>query len=72
MTPLRAILLNGFSLLELMVTLVIASLLTALAVPSYSGFVDRARIARAIDDIRGLGAAIDKFGLDNDPFVRLV
>ena len=66
MTPLRAIQLNGFSLLELMVTLVIASLLIALAVPSYNGFVDRAKIARALDDIHGLGAAIDEFSLDND------
>ena len=66
MTPLRAIQLNGFGLLELMVTLVIASLLIALAVPSYNGFVDRARIARAIGDIRDLSVAIDKFSVDND------
>jgi general secretion pathway protein G len=57
---------NGFGLLELMVTLVIASLLIAIAVPSYNGFVDRARIASAIGDIRELNVAIDNFSRDND------
>jgi prepilin-type N-terminal cleavage/methylation domain-containing protein len=71
MTPLRAIQLNGFSLLELMVTLLIASLLIALAVPSYNGFVDRAKTAWAIGDIRGLSVVIDKFSLNNDAFVGL-
>jgi general secretion pathway protein G len=66
MTPLRAIQLNGFGLLELMVTLVIASLLVALAIPSYNGFVDRGKIDRAIGDIRDLSVAIDSFSLDND------
>ncbi len=38
-------------MLELMVTLVVAALLITLAVPAYDGFVERARVARAIGDI---------------------
>lgn len=66
MMPLRAERVIGFGLLELIVTLVIVSLLLALSVPSYNGFVDRARIATAIGDIRDLSVAIDEFSLAND------
>jgi general secretion pathway protein G len=57
---------NGFGLLELMVVLVIAGLLTTLAIPAYSDFVDRARTSRAIGDIAGIGLEIEKFRLVND------
>ena len=57
---------KGFGLLELMVVLVIAGLLTSLAIPVYSQFVDRARTARAIDDIASVGLEIEKFRLVND------
>ena len=40
---------GGFSLIELLVVLVLLSLLTAIAVPSMSGFVDRTKTRRALD-----------------------
>lgn len=58
--------LKGFSLLELMITLVVMSLLAALAVPAYGGFVTRARIARAIGDIGSMAVQIDRFSLNNE------
>ncbi len=51
---------KGFGLLELMVVLVIAGLLSTLAIPAYNDFVDRARTARAIGDIAGIGLEIEK------------
>jgi general secretion pathway protein G len=65
---------KGFGLLELMVVLVIAGLLSTLAIPAYNDFVDRARTARAIGDIAGIGLEIEKFRLVNDslPPVDLV
>ena len=66
MTQLCAKQSNGFGLLGLVITLATASLLIAIAVPSYYGFVDRARIARAIDDIRGLSVDIEQFSRNND------
>lgn len=57
---------RGFGLLELMVTLVIASLLLTLAVPAYDNYAERARVAKAIGDIGGLGLAIEAFRLKND------
>ncbi len=57
---------KGFGLLELMVVLVIAGLIASLAIPAYSQFVDRARTARAIDDIANIGLEIEKFRLVNN------
>ncbi len=57
---------KGFGLLELMVVLVVAGLLATLAIPAYTQFVDRARTARAIGDIAGIGLEIEKFRLVND------
>jgi len=40
---------RGFTLIELMITLVIASILATIAVPSYQNYVQRARRADAYD-----------------------
>jgi len=66
MTQMRARRSDGLGLIELIVVLVIASLLTALAVPTYKGFVDRAKVARAIGDIGGLSIEIDRFSVNNN------
>jgi len=57
---------NGYGVLDLMLTLVIASLLAALAVPGYNGFVDRGNNARAIADIESISAQIESFRLRNN------
>jgi general secretion pathway protein G len=57
---------KGFGLLELMVALVVFSLLMALAVPAYNGFIDRARVGAAIGDIGSLALEIDRFSVNNN------
>ena len=42
----------GFTLVEMVITLLILSTLMAIAVPSYTRALDNARVARAIEDIR--------------------
>ncbi len=56
---------RGFGLLDLMVTLMIASTLVALAIPAYDMFVSRAKVAKAIGDIGSLSIAIERFRLNN-------
>jgi general secretion pathway protein G len=57
---------RGFSLIELMVTLVVASLLLAVAVPGYNQYTQRARVAASIGEISKLSLAIEQFRLRND------
>lgn len=57
---------KGFSLIELMITLVVASLLLSLAVPAYDRFVDRAKESKAIGDIGTISIEIGKFQLRNN------
>jgi len=57
---------KGFGLIELMITLVIASLLLSIAVPAYDRYVDRAKEARAIGDIGAISIEIGKFQLRNN------
>jgi len=54
---------KGIGLLDLMVTLVIASLLVSIALPSYDSFATRAKVAAAIGDIGKLSLAIESHRL---------
>lgn len=56
---------KGFGLLDLMVTLVIASLLVSLAIPTYDMFIGRAKVAKAVGDIGSLSIAIEQYRLYN-------
>jgi general secretion pathway protein G len=56
----------GYTLTDLMITLTVAGLLAALAFPSYATYVERARIAKAVDDISSISVAIEQFELNND------
>lgn len=51
----------GFSLLELMFTLAIAGILTAVAVPGYSAYIERTRVSTAIADIGEIHLRIQRF-----------
>jgi len=62
---------SGFGLLDLMLTLVIASLLAALAVPAYQGFIDKGKNAKAIGDIGSISVQIESFRLRNNDRIPL-
>lgn len=57
---------KGIGLLELLVTVCVAMLLMALAIPSYQSFTQRARVAASIGDISELSLAIENFRLRNE------
>jgi len=57
---------KGMGLLELLITMVIASLLVTLSVPAYDGFVNRARVALAIGEIAAFDVDIERFRLSNN------
>lgn len=57
---------NGVGLLDLLVALVVFSLLAALAVPAYTGMVNRGRVAGAIGDVGSIAVQIERFAVNNN------
>ncbi len=54
---------RGFTLIELLLVVVIISTLATLAVPAYGEALNRARIVRAIGEIRAIGTELQQFHL---------
>lgn len=59
---------SGFTLLELMITLVIVAILAAVAIPSYQQYVTKARRTDATTALLQLAAAQEKYFLSNNQY----
>jgi len=64
----RAVRVNGFTLIELMVVLVIIGVLAALIVPNVLDRADDARVTAARTDVNNLVQALKLYKLDNQRF----
>ena len=49
----------GFTLIEVLIVAAITGTMAAIAVPAYSMALDRARIVRAIADVRAIGKTME-------------
>lgn len=56
----------GFTLLELMVTLAIVGILSALAIPFYREYIEKARVVAAVATIRNISLTIEVYNNDNN------
>lgn len=57
---------QGFTLLELMIVVAIIGALAGLAIPNYLNYLDKARLARAIAEIRYIEQVIDSYEAANE------
>jgi len=56
---------RGFTLIELMITVAIVGILTAIALPSYSDYVLRGRVVDATNGLAALRANMERYFQDN-------
>lgn len=60
---------NGFTLIELMVVVVIIGILASVAVPAYSDYVTRGKIAEATSNLATKRVMLEQFYQDNRTYV---
>ena len=56
---------RGFSLIDLLISVIVAGLLVLIAVPGYQQYIERTKVERAIGDIRSIHVLIERFRLNN-------
>jgi len=56
---------SGFTLIEVMVTVAIVAILSAIAIPSYSEYVQRARITEAVSMLSDMRNKMEQYFQDN-------
>ena len=59
---------QGFTIVELAIVMVIVGALAGLAVPTYLGYLDKARLARCIAEIRYISRAVDSYQASYDVY----
>ena len=60
---------NGFTLIELMIVVVIVSILATIALPSYTDYVRRGKIAEATSGLAAKRVQMEQFFQDNRTYV---
>jgi type IV pilus assembly protein PilE len=60
---------RGFTLIEIMIVIAIIAILTAIAVPSYSSYIQRGARAEAKSALLLAAQAIERFHTDNGTYV---
>jgi len=60
----------GFTLLEVMITVVIVGILAAIALPSYNYFVTRSRIVEATNALSTMRTQMEKWFMDHRTYVN--
>jgi type IV pilus assembly protein PilE len=60
---------SGFTLVELMVVVAIIGILASIALPSYTAYVARSKVAEATSNLSNLRVALEQYYQDNRTYV---
>lgn len=60
---------EGFTLLELMITVAIVGILAAIAIPSYTGYVENARATDAQGALTSFASAMERYHTQNGSYL---
>jgi type IV pilus assembly protein PilE len=60
---------RGFTLIELMVTVVVVAILASVAYPAYTDYIMRSKISEAISNLSDMRTKLEQFFLDNRTYV---
>lgn len=59
---------KGYTLIELLITVVIVGVLTSIAIPAYNGYIATARMSEAKNNIAALKLAEEEYYLENNKY----
>jgi len=59
---------TGFTLVELMIVIAILGIVSAIAIPAYTGYIETARMTEAKNNIAALKLAEEAFFLENNQY----
>lgn len=59
---------NGFTLIELMITIAIIGILAAIAIPAYNGYITTAKMTEADNNLAAIRLAQAEFFLENNRY----
>jgi type IV pilus assembly protein PilE len=60
---------KGFTLIEVLVTLAVIAVISAIAIPAYNGYIREARLATARMNAESLRVFLEDYQLDNGTYV---
>ncbi len=61
---------KGFTLIELMIAVAVVGILASIAVPAYSNYVKRGRIAEATSELSAWRVRMEQYYLDNRTYLN--
>ena len=59
---------NGFTLIELMITVGVLAVVAAIAIPAYTGYTETGRLTEGWNNLNALNAAEQEYFLDNNAY----
>ncbi|MEJ2455917.1 MAG: prepilin-type N-terminal cleavage/methylation domain-containing protein [Candidatus Thiodiazotropha sp.] len=59
---------NGYSLVELMLAAAVLSIITAIAIPAYQGYVETTQVGRVVHEMKQIELTIENYKLDTGSY----